>query len=85
MELALLQSHCQSSGIGLTSICITADSSSSNFENAFVILLIGSDSNFKYVFIGKKNSLEVFKYVASTYFLFLNMFTSVVSSIIASV
>ncbi|MFC1797742.1 hypothetical protein ACFLY2_00740 [Patescibacteria group bacterium] len=48
-------------------------------------MLIGSDSSFWYVFIGKKNSLVVFKYVPSIYFLFLKIFTSVVSSITASV
>jgi len=45
-ELLFEQSHCQSSSIGFNNICIAADSSSSNFEKAFVILLIGSDSNF---------------------------------------
>jgi hypothetical protein len=84
-ELALLQSHCQSSFVGLRSICITADSSSSSLEKALVMLFIGSDSNFRYVLIGKNNSFVVFKYVHSTYFLFLKIFTSVVSSITASV
>ena len=62
-ELLFEQSHCQSSSIGFNKTCIAADSSSSNLENAFVILLIGSDSNFWYVFIGKKKFLVVFKYV----------------------
>jgi hypothetical protein len=60
LELALVHSFCQSSLVGLRSTCMTADSSSSNLEKAFVILLIGSDSSFWYVLIGKKNSLVVF-------------------------
>jgi hypothetical protein len=45
-ELALVHSFCQSSLVGFNNICTTADSSSSNFEKAFVILFIGSDSSF---------------------------------------
>jgi hypothetical protein len=45
-ELAFAHSHCQSSSIGFKSICMLALESSSNFENAFVILFIGSDSSF---------------------------------------
>jgi hypothetical protein len=46
VEEAFEQSFCQSSSTGLSKIWTAADSSSSNFENAFVILLIPSDSNF---------------------------------------
>ena len=43
---AFWQSSCQSSSAGFNNIWIAADSSSSNFENAFVMLFIGSDSSF---------------------------------------
>jgi hypothetical protein len=46
LELAFVHSFCQSSFVGFNNTCITADSSSSNLEKAFVILLIGSDSSF---------------------------------------
>jgi hypothetical protein len=42
----LVHSDCQSSSIGFNNICIDADSSSSNFENEFAILFIGSLSSF---------------------------------------
>jgi len=42
----LLHSHCQSSSIGFNNICMEADSSSSSLENEFVMLFIGSLSNF---------------------------------------
>gem|GEM_PF-863929 len=60
-ELALLECPCQSSSIGLRSICITDDSSSSSLENALVILLIGSDSSLVYVLNGKKNSFSALR------------------------